>query len=224
VGAVIGDLLPLALGIAVSPIPIIAVILMLFAPRARVTSFGFMVGWIIGILVAVVVFLVVAANSSMGSTDSPSTFASWVKLVLGLAVIFLAYRQWRGRPEPGAAATLPKWMSAIDSFTPAKAAGLGFALAAVNPKNLAMAIAAGVAIAGGHLSTGGNIVAVLVFTVLACCTVAVPVIAYAVAADRMRAPLDRLKGWLEANNATVMSVLMLVIGTVLIGKGLGALL
>ena len=59
------------------------------------------------------------------------------------------------------------------------------------------------------------------FTVIAASTVAVPVIAYLVAADKMRGPLDRLKAWLQANNATVMAVLILVIGVVLIGKGVG---
>jgi threonine/homoserine/homoserine lactone efflux protein len=223
-GSVIGDLLPLALGVAISPIPIIAVILMLFAPRARTTSFGFMAGWIAGILIAVIVFVVIAANTGMGTTGNPSTSSLWVKLLIGLALIALAAREWRSRPQHDVPAVLPKWMSAVDSFTPAKAAGLGFALAAVNPKNLAMAIAAGISIAGGHLSTGGDIVAILVFTLLACTTVAIPVIAYAADADRMREPLDRLKFWLEANNAAVMSVLLLVIGTVLFGKGLGGLL
>jgi hypothetical protein len=30
-----------------------------------------------------------------------------------------------------------------------------------------------------------------------------------------------LKGWLNANNATVVAMLLLVIGVVLVGKGLG---
>ncbi len=38
-GSAIGDTLPLALGIAISPIPIIAAILILLSPRARGTSF-----------------------------------------------------------------------------------------------------------------------------------------------------------------------------------------
>jgi Sap, sulfolipid-1-addressing protein len=223
-GGVIGDLLPLALGIAISPVPIIAVILMLFAPRAGGTSAGFMVGWVAGIVVATVVFLLIAGTADLGSESKPSALASWIKLLLGVAALALAVRQWRGRPKKGERPSLPGWMSAIDKMTPGKAGGLGFLLAAVNPKNLALAVAAGVAIAGGGLSTGGDVVGVLVFTVIAACTVAVPVIGYAVAADRMRGPLDGLKGWLEENNATVMCVLMLVIGTVLFGKGLGGLL
>ena len=35
---VIGEILPLAVGIAISPIPIIAAILMLLSPRAKGTS------------------------------------------------------------------------------------------------------------------------------------------------------------------------------------------
>ena len=45
-GTVIGDLLPLALGVAISPVPIIAVILMLLSPRAGAASLGFAVGWL----------------------------------------------------------------------------------------------------------------------------------------------------------------------------------
>ena len=66
-------------------------------------------------------------------------------------------------------------------------------------------------------------VALLVYTVLAGSTVLVPVVAYAVAADRMRGTLDSLKVWLQANNAAVMSVLLLVMGAVVLGKGLGGL-
>jgi len=67
-GDVIGDLLPLALGIAISPIPIIAAILMLLSPKARTTSVGFLLGWIIGIVVAVVAFTLL---SSILPEDDP---------------------------------------------------------------------------------------------------------------------------------------------------------
>lgn len=115
-------------------------------------------------------------------------------------------------------------MSAIDTMTAGKSLGLGFLLSAVNPKNLTLCIAAGVAIGSGDLSGGQTGITGAIFTVLAALSVAVPVIGYAVAADRLRAPLDRLKDWLGENNATVMAVLMLVIGVVLFGKGLGGLL
>jgi threonine/homoserine/homoserine lactone efflux protein len=223
-GAVIGDLLPLALGVAISPVPIIAVILMLLAPRAGAASAGFGVGWVLGIVVVTAVVLVIASGADVGGSSSdPSSAASWIKLVLGLLLLAVGVRQWRGRPKGDEPASLPKWMAAIDNVTPVKALGLGFLLSAVNPKNLLMCIAAGVTIAGGGLDTGQEVIAVVLFVVFAASTVLVPVLGYALAKERMRHPLDELKVWLQQNNAAVMGVLLLVIGVTLIGKGIGGL-
>jgi threonine/homoserine/homoserine lactone efflux protein len=224
-GSVIGDLLPLAVGVAVSPVPIMAVILMLLAPRAVGASLGFAGGWVLGIVAATVITLLVASSADIGSDDNgPSTGASWVQLLLGLALLALGVRQWRGRPRAGEDAPLPKWMAAIERITPVKALALGALLAAVNPKNLVMCVSAGVTVADGALSTGEQVVAIAVFTALAACTVVLPVLAYLVAKARMRGPLDELRLWLQANNAAVMSVLFLFIGVTLVGKGLGGLL
>jgi hypothetical protein len=55
-----GELLPLALGIAISPIPIIAIILMLITPKARSNGLAFLGGWMVGILAVGGLALVVA--------------------------------------------------------------------------------------------------------------------------------------------------------------------
>lgn len=222
-GQVIGEILPLAVTIAISPVPIIAVILMLFAPKAKATSAGFLVGWVVGILAVVLTATAAVGGAGSGSPSEPSALSSWVRLALGALLVVLSVRHWYGRPAPGAEPSLPGWMTAIDTFSAGKALGLGFLLAAINPKNFAAGVAAGVAIAQGALSGGGITVAVAVFTLVAAATVLVPVLAYAVAAAKVAGPLDRLKLWLEANNATVMAVLLLVIGVVLIGKGIGGL-
>lgn len=224
-GEVIGELLPLAVGVALSPIPIIAVIVMLLAPRARPAGLGFLAGWVAGIVIATTVLVVIANAVGMtASSGEPKTPVSWIKLLLGVLLLTLAAKQWTTRPRQGEAAELPGWMKAIDTLTPAKSASLGVLLSAVNPKNLMMCVAAGIAIAQGELSVGGEIVGVAVFTVIAACSVAVPVAVYLTNAERVRGPLDALKAWLEHDNATVMFVLLLVIGVVLLGKGIGGLI
>jgi threonine/homoserine/homoserine lactone efflux protein len=179
---------------------------------------------VLGIVVVTVVVLAVASGADVGGSSSePSTAASWILLVLGVLLLAVAVRQWRGRPKGDELASLPKWMAAMDNVTAVKALGLGFLLSAVNPKNLLMCIAAGVTIAGGGLDAGQEAIAVAVFVVIAASTVLVPVLGYAVAKERMRHPLDELKVWLQQNNAVVMAVLLLVIGVTLIGKGIGGL-
>ena len=222
-GAVIGDLLPLGLSVAISPIPIVAVILMLLSGQAARTSTGFLAGWVAGIVVVTVVVLVLVGQAGNTSAGKPSTASSVLKLVFGVLALALAVRQWRERPKPGEAAELPKWMSTIDSFTFAKALGLGFALSAVNPKNLLMCLAAGTTIGAAHQSGGGDVVAVAVFTLIGASTVAIPVIGYLTARSKMAGPLESLRDWLTQNNATVMAVLLAVIGVVLLGKGISGL-
>jgi Sap, sulfolipid-1-addressing protein len=44
----IGQVLSLGVGVALSPVPIIAVVLMLGTPRARTNGPAFVLGWVIG--------------------------------------------------------------------------------------------------------------------------------------------------------------------------------
>jgi threonine/homoserine/homoserine lactone efflux protein len=221
-GSVIGDILPLALGIAISPIPIIAAILMLLSPRARVTSVGFLLGWVVGILIAVIVFTLLSSLIPAADPNASKPITGVIQIILGLLLLLVAARQWRSRPRAGEEPHLPKWMQAIDTITFGRAFGLAFILAAVNPKNLLMAASAGVTVGSAALNVGSQIVVIAIFTVLAASTVLVPVVGYLIAANKLRGPLESLHRWLAAENAIIMAVLLLVIGVVLIGKGIAA--
>jgi threonine/homoserine/homoserine lactone efflux protein len=221
-GSVIGETLPLAVGIAISPVPIIAAILMLLSPQAKGASVGFLLGWIAGIVVAIAVFTLLSSVLPAQDESGSSPVSGVIKIILGALLLFLALRQWRGRPAEGEQATMPKWMSAIDSMTAGKALGLGFLLSAINPKNLIMAISAGLIIGGAGLAVGQTVVVIVIFVLLAASTVLIPVVAYLIASERLAGPLDRLRAWLVHNNATIMAVLLLVIGVAVIGKGIGS--
>jgi len=220
--SVLGEILPLALGIAISPIPIIAAILMLLSPRARRTSLGFLGGWVLGVAVSVVTFTLLAVLLPDSDDGGSQPIIGVIKLLLGAALVLMAVRQWRSRPASDEEPPLPKWMMAIDSLTAVRGLLLGFALSGLNPKNLLLGVAAGIVIGSAGLSVGASTVVIVVFTVIAASTVAVPVVAYLVASHRMAGPLESLRAWLVHNNATVMAVLLLVIGVVLIGKGVGS--
>ncbi len=219
----IGSVLPLGVGIAISPIPIIAAILMLLSPQAKGTSIGFLVGWVAGIVVAVTVFILLSSVLPDTDPDASKPVAGVIQVVLGVLLLLLAVRQWRGRPKPGEQAALPKWMAAIDSMTFGRGLGLGFLLAAVNPKNLLLAASAGVAIGTAGIAVGQTVVVVTIFTVLAASTVLVPVIGFLLASSRLAEPLDALRSWLLTHNAAIMAALFLVLGAAMIGKGIGSL-
>ncbi|MEU6858373.1 GAP family protein [Glycomyces sp. NPDC046736] len=219
-GQVIGETFAPAIGIALSPVPIIAAILMLLSPRAGRTAPAFAAGWLAGILVvALAVMLFVPASAATGSGGG-GTAVAVVKLALGLLFLAMALGQWRKRPAPGKTPELPKWMSGIDRMGPAAALGIGAALAALNPKNLPLAITAGLSLA--TLPADQSTLGLTIFTLLAASSVLVPVLAYLLFKSRMSKPLTNLKTWLTANNATVMFLVLLILGTVTIGKALAA--
>lgn len=215
----IGELIPLAIGIAVSPIPIIAAILMLLSPKARATSLGFLGGWVVGIAVAAGVFTLLGSAIPEADPDVSRPIAGTVKLLLGTGLMLLAVRQWRSRPSEGEEVQLPAWMAGIDTMTGIKAAGLGFLLAALNPKNLLLAASAGITVSA---SPARAVIPLIIFVAIAALTVAAPVIASLIAPQAMAAPLQRLRSWLVAHNSAIMTVLLLTIGVVVIGKGIGS--
>jgi threonine/homoserine/homoserine lactone efflux protein len=222
-GTAIGTILPLAVGVALSPVPIIAVILMLFSQRARRTGPAFVLGWLLGLALVGGIVLFIASTQNMSAGGTPSTIASVIKLALGALFLFLAFKQWRNRPKPGAEPKLPKWMTVLDAFTPLKALGLGVLLSAGNAKNLSLTISAALEIARAGLRVGQVIGVLAIFVGLASLTVIVPVLFYLVGGARAARVLENWKAWLTANNATVLAVLFLVLGALLVGKGIGEL-
>lgn len=219
---VIGEILPLALGVAISPIPIIAAILMLLSPKARVTSVGFLLGWLIGIILAVVAFTLLSSILPESDADASQPIKGVVQLILGALLFLLALKQWRGRPADGEEPKLPGWMQAIDKVSFFGAFGLGFLLSALNPKNLIMAAGAGTDIGAAELSGGSLVGVIAIYTLIAASTVLIPVVGYLIASDRLGGMLDALRTWLTKENAVIMAVLLVVIGFSMVGKGIGS--
>ncbi|MCZ7588787.1 MAG: GAP family protein [Gaiella sp.] len=219
-GEAIGDMLPAAVGVAISPLPIVAVVLMLVTARGRANGPAFLLGWIVGVAGAGAILLVIASGADAHAEGQPADWVNWLKLILGLGLLALAATQWRRRPHEGAEAATPRWMGSLDAFTPAKAGGAGIVLSALNPKNLLLIVAGMAAIAETGISAGEQTVALLVFTVVASIGVAAPVVIYFALGERSADLLDRLKTWMTQNNAVIMAVLLLVIGVKLIGDAI----
>jgi threonine/homoserine/homoserine lactone efflux protein len=218
----IGALLPFAVGVALSPIPIIAIVLMLDTPKAPVNGPAFALGWVVG-LVAVSVIVVLLASGADHVDSTTATGVNWVQVAIGLLFISLALKQWRKRPRGGEAPQLPGWMASVDRVRPSRALGLGVLLSALNPKNLALTAAAAAAVAQVGLSAGGEVLAIAVFVVLASVTVVGAVLVYLVARERASGALATVKDFMAAHNAVIMMVLLLVIGAKILGDGLGGL-
>ena len=210
----------MAIGVAVSPIPIIAIVLMLGTPRARLNGPAFAIGWLAGLAIVGTIVLLAASGNATSSSGEPATWVNVLKLVFGILFLLLAARQWHGRPRPGERAAMPTWMQAIDGFGVLKSFGLGALLSGANPKNLALTAAAAAVIAQAQISGNQEAVALAVFVLLGSLTILVPVGICFLLGAKAREILDGLKTFLGIHNAAIMTVLFLVLGAKLIGDAI----
>jgi hypothetical protein len=218
-GSALAGLIPLGLVISLSPITVIPAVLVLQAPRPRPAGLAFLAGWLLGL--AAVTALAVGASGLLGGLDrSPPRWSSWLRVVLGAALIVLGIYRWltrHGHTES------PRWMRSFAAITPPRAAMTALALVVVRPDVLLICVPAGLAIGGAGLGAAGAWVAAAFFVVIAASTVAIPVLAYTVAGERLDDPLARLKDWMDKNNAALMAVLLVVIGLMVLYNGIRGL-
>jgi hypothetical protein len=196
---------------------------MLLSPKAKSRTVGLLVGCVVGVAGAVALFALLPGLLPTQDSGGSSLAGAVIKMVIGVLLVVLALRQWRERPAEGDHVELPRWMGGLDSMMPGKALVLGLLLSAVVPKNLLIALAAGVIVGEAGLSLGQASVVIVGFTAIATSTVAVPVIANFVAPSQTRGPFETLREWLVQNNVTIMVLVVFVIGVVMIGNGVASL-
>jgi threonine/homoserine/homoserine lactone efflux protein len=223
VGISTGDVLPFAIGIAISPIPIIAALLVLFTPAARQNGLAFLVGRITALAAITAIALLVARIAGADTDEEASDVVNWIKVAFGIVLLALALRQWQQRPSEDEEAALPAWMTAIDSFNPVRSFGAGVVVTAANPKDLILAGSGGATIGQSALSAGGTAVVVVLFIAVASISITLPVAAYLLGGDPVKKTFDGWKVWLTRHKSAVVAVLFLVFGVVLFSNGLRGL-
>jgi len=214
------ELLPLAAVIAISPVPILAVIMMLLTDRERANPLAFLAGWIC-ILTLLVVAALLSGVDSVSTT--PSRTVAVIFVVVGLALIALAIHEWRLRPKRGEPHRIEPWMKFLHTVTPPRAFALGVGLVIVAVKDLLSAVQAGALIHGDSLALGQQVVAVVFFVLVSSVLIIIPIAVAAAFGERALPTLHRWRHWLERHGRLVLACLFGLIALLLLLQGLSVL-
>ncbi|MCV7378419.1 hypothetical protein BST11_25780 [Mycobacterium alsense] len=217
--SVLTKLVPLGLVIALSPITVIPAVLVLHAPRPRPVSVAFLGGWLAG-MAALTAAFAGASDLLGGLHQTPPTWASWLRVVMGLALVAFGAFRWRSRHRQG---RTPAWMRSFSRLTPLRAGVTGVVLTVVRLEVLILTAVAGLAIGTGGLGTTAGWLSGAVFVAVSSSTVAAPILAYVGAGGRLDEALERLKAWMEENHAAMLGVILVLIGLLVLYNGIRAM-
>jgi Sap-like sulfolipid-1-addressing protein len=218
-GSVLTTLIPLALVVAVSPLSLIPAVLVLQTPRPRPTGLAFLGGWLLGLAALTAVF--VASSDLLGDLHKkPPAWASWLRIVLGLALIAYGIYEWLSRHKRTES---PKWMRSFATMTPRRAGITALVLVVVRLEVLTMCALAGLNIGGSGLDDAAKWLLAAIFVAVAGSTVAIPILAYVGAGDRLDDSMARLKDWMERNNAAMLAAILVLIGLMVLYNGASVL-
>ncbi|AFM15239.1 Protein of unknown function (DUF2910) [Mycolicibacterium chubuense NBB4] len=214
--SILMELIPLGLIIALSPLTIIPAVLVLRTPHPRPAGLAFLAGWLIGLAVLTGVFLSLS-NLIGGIGGNPPSWSSWLRVIVGALLIVFGVYRWLTRKK---SEHMPGWMTRMSTLTPGKAAVTGAALTVVNPKVLFICAAAGLAIGSEGIDFPAVWIAIVWYVAVAACTVALPILGYAVTGDRLEPTLRRVEEWMERQHATLVAGILVVIGLLVLYKGI----
>jgi hypothetical protein len=214
----LGALLPIAVAVAFSSVPLTVTILILLSPNRGRAALPFLVGWVIGVAAVIIVSAAGAAALAKPLRRGPDMAVVVLEIVIGAALMVLAAIYLRRR-SPAGGTGLPRWLAAVDSFGPVVCFAIAVVLS-LRPKGLLLGVAAGLALSAASLKADDAVLLIIIYTAIATSTVVVPIIASLIAPQRMEPKLISARDWLIVNGRIVTSIMMFMIGVVILGYGL----
>lgn len=211
-GNALSEMLPLAVAIAVSPVPILAIVFMLVTGEGRGNALGLLGGWALALAAvsAVVALLGLSAPSQDGAGVAIG------QLVLAALLVVVIAVEWRRRPRVGEPPRPPRFMRVLEGGGPGRAFLIGIALIVLNAKDGALTVAAGAKLAEESPGLLPAIVCVALFTVVASITMIAPVVTDLVMGERATPHLRRAHAWLERHGQEAVLVTLAISVVVLV--------
>ncbi|PSL00863.1 Sap-like sulfolipid-1-addressing protein [Murinocardiopsis flavida] len=219
-GYVITAILPYAIAIIVSPVPIVAMIQLLTGADGMRKGLTFLAGWFAVCLLAPALLSPLLGEPFWGGLRHAVT--GWLLLLMGAALVVLGgavAAKVLHHPEAGVREP-PRWLSALDWLGRPEAALAPAPLNVANPLNIIALLAASAVLGRFALGVGDTLLAAAVFALVCCVGIAVPVITAALPTVDSASVLQRARQTLVTYGDHIRTAVALLFGALLLWQGL----
>lgn len=237
-GDLIVALLPLALGIVMSPLAIMALVAVLLSERARKNGVAFFLGWTLAVAISLGVSFAVFGFLEIHERSVPPLWVPVVRLAIGALLLIGAvwiYRKGAAHATAMAAAQsptevaeaapqLPGWLQKVGSFTPGRSFALGLGIFILNPVDASCAVLASLDVRLADLDPGSNAVALIGFGIIGVLPIGIPVLLLLARGEKATPVLTRIRSWIATHTSVLNAALVVVIAGLQIQKAVSAFL
>lgn len=211
------SLIPHAVAVALSPLPIAALIFLLLSNKPKANSVGFLAGWFTALIINVSLFAFLFGVANVPKGGDPVGVKVF-DIILGVILILFALNEWKGIPKKGQKAKVPKWMQAVANFNPAKSFLIAASLVTINAKNTVLDVAVGNVISQNTTSSIETLTAIIVFSFVASLSILIPVVLFLVFGSKLKGALNGVNGFFIKNSNFILAILFFLLGVSLVVK------
>ncbi|MFE6977075.1 GAP family protein [Streptomyces sp. NPDC057682] len=219
----LGDALPLATGLALSPLAVITGVVLLLGDRGRTKTAMFGLGWFVAIYAVAALALWVVEAAEDTAAQETADGVDIVQLAFAVLFLALAYLIWRKRPSSGEPVPQSRLLARLNNIGIPGSFVLGLAQGVVLIQALPLSLGAGARLGEAGLEGTDAVVSLLIFSLVATAGVLVPLAVALVAGERLTTPLRNTRQWLEENMAAVTITILVILSGYFMGQGFGVL-
>ncbi|WP_443067865.1 GAP family protein [Streptomyces sp. NBC_01351] len=219
------DLLLIGLAVTLFPLPIMAFVLVVSAPRGVSKGLAFILAWLACLVAVIAIVLFLTGGEPPPPRSPPSIAALVATLVIGVGLILYSeHRRRRHRPtptapDPSAKERLEDAGTSLSSRM-ADATGWSAAALAVLLQPWGMVGAAAATVVQADLSHGASALALVAFCFLATSSLLAMELYMVFAPERAQLALTNMRAWLERHKDPAIVVTCLILGLWLVGRSI----
>jgi hypothetical protein len=213
-------LIPLVAGFGLavaftSPGSVVTIIVLLSMSSSLRRAIAFIAGWLLAVAVLALLMVSVLHGQDFSSKQTtPSRAASTVEIVLGALLLIGSARFYRRPRNEKGPESPPRWLDRIERTHWSLCVAAGAVML-----SYALSLAAFAEILKANVGTADAAVAGTVFAVTSILTIAAPVAVVVAVPDRSSEVLASWRAWLLANSRSIALIALMVIGGLLIVRG-----
>ncbi|MDQ5817536.1 MAG: GAP family protein [Actinomycetota bacterium] len=160
---VLGHLVAVGIGAAISSVATAICIALLGSGKALENTLAFTLGYA-AVLAAIALVAFVFFGTGAGSVERSSEVRDTIDAAIGVLLLVFALKAYLKSPDPNSSP--PKWVVALDSVTPTKALLVGTIVILTNPTTLALYVSGLKEIVATDLGVVGSVVVLALFVAL----------------------------------------------------------